>query len=157
MAATDIINTLFAGVVTTMEALTPATDTGAPSQFHELDYALLEESTEDLGFAVYLPSGEVDQQRQVTSEAGGTGDYMIRFAIEVKFINEGRSLRSFDTLVARNRRRIMDVVQSEVRALSGSFGECLYEGGPIQRDSTEPGIVYSVQTFSVEYKDEVVT
>lgn len=152
-----IVDDILDAAVTCVEALTVTTDAGAPSAFHEVDFGDLDDSAEDRGFAVYLAPGEQHQLRNVTTATGGTGDYMVRFVVEAKFINEGRSVRAFDALVAQDQRRIMDRLRVYIPENVSGAHVCIHEETSIARDAAEPSILYSSQTFRVEYVDDVVT
>lgn len=151
-----IVDDILDAVVTKVEALGVTSDSGAPAAFHEVDYLDLDESTEDRGFAVYISESDPDGQRDVTSSDGGSGDYFIRFVVEVKYFNEGRSRRAFDSIVAQDRRRMIDVIPSYLRNNVPNVGECMHEGGRLQTEE-QGAAVYSILNFRAEYRDTTET
>lgn len=161
-----IPQTILANAEQAVEALTPTSDTGAPSAFKALDSDdELEESGQDRNFVVLLDESDPDGMRDVTSAtAAGTGDFRLRFVVVVKYDNEGRSRRASDAIIAQDRRRIIDYVPRYVRAGTGtayasgtSVGECVHEGGSLDRHPDNPRIVYSRLRFIAEYNDDIVT
>lgn len=131
--ATTVISSIFAAASAAMAAQVVVADSGAPDQFIEAD-GEIEASEDDRAFAI------VDMP-----EAGDNTDYVnipgtekrwLQFAVDVQYVNEGRTMSASTALIHEDAKRVQD-------RIFGAF----YNGAVVGVDSIRMIGAYSIRTL----------
>ena len=160
MLVDNIIDTVRAGIASSVAAYTDAGESPAQSAYFEAtDSSDLEAGGMERVYSVILMGGG---DRNLTGVPGRV-DAFIRFHVRMRFFNEsrpdGEALAYYGSDMRQIADRVPQIVMTTAYGVTGAgVGSCVLDGDwTLDRDPDEPSIWYGIATFLVEYYDVVVT